>query len=658
MMAWLLQVALAGSSLQEIHELEWDRAAPAQFVPLLAGASLDERVTVATALGRLRSGEALGPLGELRTDPDEDVRVAAARALAWTPGARELIVTWLGELAPPGGLYGRQHALEGEMVALIEALGHQGQAEDVRTLLELLDEPWPVGGAAARALGRMGNRKVPAIRSVGPALCDRLDATDPRMVADVAWALARIGLESASPDEVAAVQARLQEGTYETTRAWLVRAGWAQLPAAVREVLFLELATDPSRLVRVALFGALRPEDVSADVLGGWVSDPDPWLRLAVVDALGREGSERAQELLARQAERARSEHERAAAIRAGGDISLGESAPAVLRAAKLEQESSPERWLQAALSDEELLVRTAAAGSLMEDPATSWSVGEKLLSAKDPAVREAGIELIKRAPPARRAELLLVHLRVETEPDVLGAGFRALAEVSGELDQKDAREMEAVDAIVRRVTLASEPQVRSGANVMLSALGRAPLPARVTDGTVRQLVLPSGEVVEVEAGRPAVAEVGRIRGARVETSEGTFYIQLDPDTAPLAVWNFATLADAHFYDGLVFHRVVPGFVAQTGCPRGDGWGGPGYTIPDEVSAIPYEAGAVGMARSADRDTGSSQWFVTTSPQPHLVGEYTRFGTVVEGMHVVKRLTLGSQLLKVTIERLPPADGT
>jgi peptidyl-prolyl cis-trans isomerase B (cyclophilin B) len=395
---------------------------------------------------------------------------------------------------------------------------------------------------------------------------------------------------------------------------------------------------------------------VSADVLGGWVSDPDPWLRLAVVDALGREGSERAQELLVRQAERARSEHEQAAAIRAGGVIPLGEGAPAVLRAATLEQDS-PERWLQAALSDEEVLVRTSGANSLMEDPDTSWSVGEELLAAKDPAVREAGIELIKRAPPARRAELLLVHLRVETAPDVLGAGFRALAEVSGELDKRDTREMEALDAIVRRITLASEPQVRSGANAMLAAIGRAPLPSRVTEGTLRQLVLPSGEVVEVEAGRPAVAEVSRIRGARVETSEGTFYIQLDPDTAPLAVWNFATLADAHFYDGLVFHRVVPGFVAQTGCPRGDGWGGPGYTIPDEVSALPYDAGAVGMARSSDRDTGSSQWFVTTSPQPHLVGEYTRFGTVVEGLHVVKRLTLGSQLLKVTIERLPPAGG-
>ena len=91
--------------------------------------------------------------------------------------------------------------------------------------------------------------------------------------------------------------------------------------------------------------------------------------------------------------------------------------------------------------------------------------------------------------------------------------------------------------------------------------------------------------------------------------------------------------------------------VAQTGCPRGDGWGGPGYAIPDEVSSLPFDEGAVGMARAAP-DTGGSQWFVTTSDQPHLVGEYTRFGEVVEGMYVVRRLEVGSTLLGVEIERV------
>ena len=185
----------------------------------------------------------------------------------------------------------------------------------------------------------------------------------------------------------------------------------------------------------------------------------------------------------------------------------------------------------------------------------------------------------------------------------------------------------------------------------------REPPPPLPAPSGQRELVLPSGTVVEVAQGRPAIESVERIRGARVETDLGTFTIALDPEAAPLAVANFASLAEAGFYDGLVWHRVIPGFVAQTGCPRGDGWGGPGYTIPDEVSAEPYDEGAVGMARS-DRDTGGSQWFVTTGPQPHLAGEYTRFGRVTEGMYVVKRLRPGSRLIHVTIERIgssPPA---
>ncbi|MBT3219449.1 MAG: peptidylprolyl isomerase [Proteobacteria bacterium] len=139
------------------------------------------------------------------------------------------------------------------------------------------------------------------------------------------------------------------------------------------------------------------------------------------------------------------------------------------------------------------------------------------------------------------------------------------------------------------------------------------------------------------------------MRSARISTNRGEFHVDLLPETAPRAVSNFSGLAMANFYDGVVFHRVVPGFVVQTGCPRGDGFGGPGWTIPDEVSAVPYVEGAVGMARG-DWDTGGSQWFVTTSPQPHLVGDYTLFGQVTYGMEVVLTLEQGDQVLDVIIE--------
>ncbi len=106
---------------------------------------------------------------------------------------------------------------------------------------------------------------------------------------------------------------------------------------------------------------------------------------------------------------------------------------------------------------------------------------------------------------------------------------------------------------------------------------------------------------------------------------------------APLTVDNFASLARAGFYDGLPIHRVVPNFVIQTGDPRGDSEGGPGYTIRDEINERPYLRGTVGMALDW-ADTGGSQFFITLSPQPQLDGRYTVFGRVVDGMDVVDTL--------------------
>ncbi len=112
---------------------------------------------------------------------------------------------------------------------------------------------------------------------------------------------------------------------------------------------------------------------------------------------------------------------------------------------------------------------------------------------------------------------------------------------------------------------------------------------------------------------------------AIVETEKGTFTIEFSPADAPLTVDNFIKLAKAKYFDGLAIHRVVPNFVVQDGDPRGDGNGGPGWEIRDEINEIPFERGTVGMALSG-KDTGGSQWFVTHSPQPHLDGGYTVFG--------------------------------
>jgi cyclophilin family peptidyl-prolyl cis-trans isomerase len=119
----------------------------------------------------------------------------------------------------------------------------------------------------------------------------------------------------------------------------------------------------------------------------------------------------------------------------------------------------------------------------------------------------------------------------------------------------------------------------------------------------------------------------------------GEFVIQLLPDKAPVTVNSFVFLARQHFYDGVTFHRVLPGFMAQTGDPTGSGTGGPGYEFPNENSDLKFDKpGVVGMANSRP-DTNGSQFFVTFGPASWLDGGYTIFGQVISGMDVVNSLT-------------------
>ena len=132
---------------------------------------------------------------------------------------------------------------------------------------------------------------------------------------------------------------------------------------------------------------------------------------------------------------------------------------------------------------------------------------------------------------------------------------------------------------------------------------------------------------------------------------------KLDPSAtlsldAPLTVDNFSMLARKGYFNGQTVPRVVPNFVIQTGDPRGDQNGGPGYSIRCEINEAPYDRGAVGMALSG-KDTGGSQWFVTHSPQPHLDGGYTVFGHVVAGMDVVDKIVRGDIIRSVTISEGP-----
>ena len=135
---------------------------------------------------------------------------------------------------------------------------------------------------------------------------------------------------------------------------------------------------------------------------------------------------------------------------------------------------------------------------------------------------------------------------------------------------------------------------------------------------------------------------------ARIETDRGVLELALFAQDAPLTVHNFVTLARQGYFDGQRFHRVVPNFVVQGGDPRGDGNGGPGYAIRDELNRRRYLRGTLGMALSGP-DTGGSQFFVTHSPQPHLDGGYTVFGELLSGGDVLDRIVQGDRIVRITL---------
>ncbi|HTO11917.1 MAG TPA: peptidylprolyl isomerase [Candidatus Binatia bacterium] len=126
--------------------------------------------------------------------------------------------------------------------------------------------------------------------------------------------------------------------------------------------------------------------------------------------------------------------------------------------------------------------------------------------------------------------------------------------------------------------------------------------------------------------------------------------IEFFPEDAPKTVENFVTLARKGFYDGLTFHRVVPDFVVQGGCPKGNGTGGPGYQIKAEFNTQKHVRGAVAMARSQHPDSAGSQFYITYGATPHLDGSYTVFGKVVSGMEHVDRIKQGDKMKTVVIE--------
>ncbi|MHA1330027.1 MAG: peptidylprolyl isomerase [Candidatus Hodarchaeales archaeon] len=144
---------------------------------------------------------------------------------------------------------------------------------------------------------------------------------------------------------------------------------------------------------------------------------------------------------------------------------------------------------------------------------------------------------------------------------------------------------------------------------------------------------------------------------AIIQTKYGEIVIEFF-DSVTNTVKNFVTLAESGFYDGLIFHRCIPNFVAQGGCPKGNGTGGPGYAIPCETDINTEKGhkhlrGVISMAH-AGKDTGGSQFFLVRAPQPHLDGIHTVFGNIIDGLEIIDKLQNGDKMIKVTIQDKSP----
>lgn len=284
-----------------------------------------------------------------------------------------------------------------------------------------------------------------------------------------------------------------------------------------------------------------------------------------------------------------------------------------------------------------------------------------RLLASPDPIVAgNAAFALAalgdRESVPAVRA---LVQ-RAAAEPE-LAAVAGALAELAHPRDPKTPEEDASQKSLAAEIAaelrgwLASpEAALRTSAAAAIEKLTSQKLRPEVVPFPGPEGSAAEGARLTFNRERGAFAQPIPPAGAqlRFETTRGTFVVALDPVEAPLTSANLFNLAEGGYFDGLTFHRVVPDFVAQGGDPRGDGEGGPGYALRCEINHRSYRRGSFGMALSG-KDTGGSQFFVTTSPQPHLDGRYTNFGEVVSGMEVVDRLVEEDQMIRVTAIAVP-----
>jgi cyclophilin family peptidyl-prolyl cis-trans isomerase/HEAT repeat protein len=617
---------------------------PTDLVRLMRDPEARVRRRAALAAGRVRLPEAIEPLSALlASDQEFEVRQMAAFALGLIgdAAARPALIAALQD--PHITVQGRA----------AEALGLLGdRSEDTANAVSAMVRTHVAGGAlqgiAADDLGyplappaeavRLGLYALVRIGIYEPLAAAALDASGQPVSAwwPVAYAIQRLGDPKGAP---ALVTLLGTDGRY--TAAFAARGLGVMKATSSAHLLrgiIQERRRDPAIVIEaIRALAAIRDGD-SVAVFTAVVSDAkvDRMLRLEALNALGASGGANVDLLL---------------------DL-MSESWPPLRAAAMRALAATDPDTFVTALSgldpDRDWIVRAAQAAALGTLPAEQAQPRlMAMLHDRDQRVVPSVLTALVRVKATGAEPVLLEHLKAED--------FAVRAAAAAGLG--DLQAAAAAPALVAAFAAAQRDNTYVARAAVMGALAKLGAePARPVlnealqdrDWAVRvraaALMRELGVTEPVtETIRPAPAERSLTAAdwkfavaprfsphAFIETDRGTIELELAVLDAPMTVASFMDLARRGFFNGVAIHRVVPNFVVQDGDPRGDGDGGPGYTIRDEINQRPYLRGTVGMALDWP-DTGGSQFFITHAPQPHLDGRYTVFGHVVNGMDVVDR---------------------
>jgi HEAT repeat protein/cyclophilin family peptidyl-prolyl cis-trans isomerase len=656
------------------------------LVPILLGPGGPTRIERLTRILTLEDQRALGPeLERYLRDPDRGVRRRAALAAGriGDPAAVPTLMDLMNDNEPEVR----------QMSAF--ALGLIGDKTGVERLVASLKDPDAVvRGRSAESIGKIGDARAAAdvARMVldavpkGAALVT-VRGDDPGSPTDP-WLELRLGLLALArlKDPAAAGSVLLADGKPRFDW-WAATYVAMQVGGPSMRPLLLQAASasDPlSRAYAARGLGATK-DPLVVDRLAQLTADKQEWVAVTALRALGEvpdlKGTAAAASLLSSPSPILRWEALRVLArlpvdptVRARV-VPLVGGEPPFIRGAALEALAHIDRdefalVLSGLDPDPDFSVRASLATALGEaGDETSLAHLYGMLKDDDPRVLPAVLVALQKARGMESVDTLKKALE---NPDfvVRAAAANALADLKatglspalqaaytrslgdGELDARmkivRALAVQKDDGAKTTLTQAarSDPSrvVRESASKGLRSLGVEPPPIG-PDGIQRPYVdyrlamLPYDPTPGVPLYTPR---------AFIHTGRGTIEVHLDVVSAPLATGSFIRLARRGFFNGLTFHRVVPGYVVQGGDPRGDSNGGPGYTLRCEIGERPFGRGTVGMALDG-KDTGGSQFFITHVPTPQLDGGYTVFGWVASGIDVVNALLPGDSIERIEI---------